>query len=187
MTEAVAEYVPTPKHRQNGRTPPPLPTVTLPDSGYTVEIRPIGPLTMQDLNRDVRKEMPAPEPPLNTVKGLDGKDTREANPLDPDYQDALRTHEAAVTEVIGQRMFALIARRGVATPVDAEAVARARADFAGIVSLPDDDREVFLRHVLIASTEDLTALQAAILRRSQPTEEAISEKVADFPDPVQGA
>lgn len=174
-------------HRQNGRTPPPLPTVTLPDSGYTVEIRPIGPLTLQDLNRDVRKELPAPPPPLNTVKGLDGKDTQEPNALDPDYQQALREHEAGVTEVIGQRMFALIARRGIATPIDTEAVARVRADFTGIMSLPDDDREVFLRHVLIASADDLNALQTAILRRSQPTEEAISEKVADFPDPLQGA
>lgn len=170
------------------RTPPPLPTITLPGSGYTVEFRPIGPLTMGELSKAVRKELPAPEPPRNTVTGLDGKQTQEANDADPAYQAALTAHEAKVNQEIGNRVLKLLARRIVTTPDDLETAQQMRADLAELdVTVPDDDREVFLLHVLVGDQEDLTALQAAFMRRSQPTEEAIQEKVADFPGDVPGS
>lgn len=170
------------------RTPPPLPTVELPESGYTVEFRPIGPLTLNEISKAVRKEQPAPQPPLNTVKGLDGKDHDEPNEADPGYQAARAAHEQRVGAEIAKRMMQLLARRITRTPEDEAAVQSIRADMLEIgVDLESDDADVFLNHVLIGGAEDIKALQAAFLRRSQPTEEAIQDKVADFPGDVQAA
>ena len=168
------------------RTPPALPTVDLTGSGYRVEFRPIGPLTVEEIRTAVRKALPEPDPPMNTVQGLDGKDTQEPNTADPDYLRALAEHDITVNTEVGERLFRLIARRSIATPVDAEAVAQLRSDMADIgVELPKDDRDVFVRHILIGSNQDMTDLQNAILRRSQPTREAVTEKVESFSDPVQ--
>lgn len=170
------------------RTPPPLPTVTLPGSGYTVEFRPIGPLTINEISKAVRKELPAPPVPLNTVTGLDGNETQEPNEADPEYQKALAAHERAANEEIGKRMMRLIARRIVMSEVDTEAVQQIRADMLDVgVDLEPDDADVFLNHVLIGGTEDIQALQGAFLRRSQPTQEAVQEKVADFQSEVPAA
>lgn len=170
----------------HGRTPPALPTVTLSGSGYTVELRPIGPLTVDEIRKAVKKALPAPEPPINTVPGLDGKDHDEPNPADPDYQRALLTYELDVNAEVGERLFRLIARRAIASEVDTDAVQRIRADMQDIgVELPEDDRDVFVRHILINSNQDMTDLQNAVLRRSAPTPEAVQEKVADFPADVQ--
>lgn len=170
------------------RTPPPLPTITLPDSGYTVEFRPIGPLTINEIGKAVRKETPAPDAPRNTVTGLDGTEQTETNTADPAYQAALAAYESAVATEVGMRLMRLIARRIVMTPADVETAQQARADLAEIgVELPEDDRDVFLNHVLFAGTDDIMAIQSAFLRRSQPTEEAIQEKVADFPGEVPAA
>jgi hypothetical protein len=170
------------------RTVPPLPTVTLPESGYTVEFRPIGPLTINEISKAVRKELPAPEVPLNEVTGLDGKPTQEPNEADPEYQQALAAHEQTVGAEIGRRMMRLIARRIAMTEADAEVVQQIRADMLEVgVDLEPDDADVFLNHVLIGGTEDIQALQAAVMRRSQPTQEAIQEKAADFPGEVPAA
>jgi hypothetical protein len=169
------------------RTPPPLPTVTLPGSGYTVEFRPIGPLRAAELDKIIRKSMPAPEPPSNTVTGLDGKPREEPNPADPEYQLALVAHNERVNRAVGDGLFRLIAQV-ITTPIDPDAVQQAREDFAAIgFPLEGNDREVFLRHVLVASEQDLNLLQAAVMRRSQPTMEAVQEKVADFPADVPAA
>jgi hypothetical protein len=162
------------------RTPPPLPTVTLPGSGYTVEFRPIGPLRAAELDKLVRKSMPAPEPPTNIVTGLNGKPHEEPNPADPAYQEALAAHNDTVNKAVGEAIFNLIAQV-ITTPTDPDAVQQARDDFTAIgLALEGSDREVFLRHILVASEEDLSLLQAAVMRRSQPTEEAVQEKVSDF-------
>jgi energy-converting hydrogenase Eha subunit E len=171
-----------------GRTVPPLPEVTLPHSGYTVQIRPIGPLTINELGKAVRKEIPAPAAPLNDVTGLDGRPGQEANEADPDYIAALEAYETKVNAEVGARILKLIAVRAIASPVDTEAVQQLRADMAAVgVTLPDDDREVFFNHILVVHTDDLTAIQTAVLQRSMPTEEVVKQKTADFLDPVQAA
>ena len=172
-----------------GRTPPELPSVTLPVSGYTIQVRPIGPLTINELSRQIRKEIPEPKPPLNTVKGLDEKEKQVENTADPDYLDALNDHAVAVNTELSARILKLIAIRSIATPVDADAVASLRADMIAVgVELPDDDREVFLKHILIANAEDMEAIQQCVIQGSQPTPEVVSSKLQDdFQDQVPGA
>lgn len=186
--EQTIDYIATEAHQTNGRTPPALPTITLVDSGYTVEFRSLGPRTMQTLDKAARKGITKPTPPLNEVIGLNGKPAHEPNPADPAYEAALAEYVATVNERMTDLLFALIARQCIATPVDSDAVQRVRTDFADIgLDAPTDDRDLFLNHVLIGSTRDLVDLQNAILRRSLPTEEAIREKAAEFPGDVQGA
>jgi hypothetical protein len=171
-----------------GRTVPPLPEVTLPHSGYTVQIRPIGPLTLNELSKAVRKEIPAPVAPLNEVTGLDGRPGQEANEADPDYIAAMESYEATVNAEVGNRILKLIAVRAIASPIDQEAVQQLRVDMAAVgVTLPDDDREVFFSHILVTHTDDLAAIQTAVLQRSMPTEEVVTQKTADFRDPVPAA
>lgn len=160
----------------------------MPDSGYTVEYRSIGPTTMYEINLAVRKEFPEPAPPLNSVTGLDGKEHQEANPADPDYVAALEAYQQDYAMKVMDRMLDVMTDLAIEGEVDTNAVARFRRGMRRSgVALPEDDRDVWVRHILIASERDLQTLQAAVLRRSQPTEEAIREKVVSFPGDVQGS
>ena len=169
----------------NGRTPPPLPSLTLPVSGIEVTIHPFGRMTMDEIGKAARKALPAPEPPLNTVVGLDGKETQEPNPADPDYLAALAAHEDALSTDVVLRILRIAAAYAVDFTVDAAAVARFRKGMAaGGVDLPEDDHEVYFWHFLVREDGDLQALIAALMRTSTVTEEAVQEQVAAFPDHV---
>jgi hypothetical protein len=170
------------------RTPPPLPEVNLTGSGYTVKFRPIGPMIANEISKAARKTIVEPTPPRNTVTGLDGKERQEENTADPDYQVALQEYYQTLGLEITDRLMQYIARSSIEVEVDTEAVQRVRDGLtAAGVEPPTDDREVFLKFVLIGSQEDLDTLRNAVMRRSQPTEEAIQEKAADFPGDVPGS
>lgn len=172
----------------NGRTPPALPTVTLPDSGYTVEIRSLGPTTLQAIGTAVRKENPEPEPPMNEVVGLDGQPALEANAADPDYQATLAAHQTKVNGLIGVRLLGIMQEFAVIYDIDSDVLAMFRSAMSKAgVELDEDDRKVWWEHFILNSEQDAKQLMGAVLRRSQPTEEAIREKVADFPGDVQAA
>lgn len=171
-----------------GRTPPALPEVTLHDSGYTVQIRSIGPTTLEALGQAVRKSLPGkPEPPLNTVIGLDGKETQEPNPADPAYEAALVAYEGQVQAKVGARLMELMRTYAVVYEVDAETLTPFRTAMAAVgVEIELDDREAWWKHFILNSQADAQQLVSAVLRQSGPTEEAIQEKVASFPGDVQG-
>ncbi len=171
-----------------GRTPPPLPSLTLPVSGRSVQLHPLARMTLDEIGKTARKALPEPAPPLNTVTGLDGKEAQEPNPADPDYIAALEAHGDALSTDIVLRLLRIAQAYAVEYEIDTKAVARFRKGMAaGGVTLPDDDREVYFWHFLVSEDGDLQALVAAITRTSTVTEEAVTEKVAEFPDDVQGA
>lgn len=172
-----------------GRTPPVLPEVILHDSGYTVQIRSIGPTTLEALGQAVRKSLPGkPEPPLNIVTGLDGQPSQEPNPADPDYEAALAVYEEQVQAEVGARLMELMRTYAVRYEVDPETLAEFRAAMqAAGVELEDDNREVWWKHFILNSQADAQQLVSAVLRQSGPTEEAIQEKVASFPGDVPGS
>lgn len=171
----------------NGRTPPPLPSLTLPVSGTIVQLHPLARMTLDEIGKAARKALPEPDPPMNTVTGLDGQPSQEPNPADPSYLLALAAHDDALTSDIVLRLLRIAQAYAVEYEIDGEAVARFRKGMAaGGVTLTDDDREVYFWHFLVSEDDDLQALVAAITRTSTVTEEAVQEQVAAFPDPVQG-
>lgn len=175
-------------HRQNGRTPPPLPELTLPDSGYTVQIRPLGSTTLQQIGETARKSIPAPVPPMNTVTDLDGKEQQEPNEADPDYLAAVAAYEQEVQNDAGQRLLNIMQAYAVVYEPDVEQVTAFRAGMqAGGVEIDGDDRAVWFWHFLLGSARDSQELVQALVRRSQPTEAAIQEKVTSFSGDVQEA
>lgn len=171
-----------------GREVPALPTVTLPDSGYTVGIRPLGPSTLQHIGEAARKELTRPTPPINTVTGLDEQEKQVENTADPDYLAAMDQYEQDIQMDIGQRLLKIMQAYAVVYEPDLAALNQFREGMAaGGVTFDDDDRSVWFWHFLLSSQRDSQELIQAVVRRSQPTPEVVDAKVASFSDPVQGA
>ena len=154
-------------------------TVTLPDSRAVLEVKFVSPLLLNDLRKAIRRTHPKPEPPLVEVAYGETKKW-EANPAHPEYRAALTDYNAD----FGQEFFQQLVRFGVRCEVDARAVSELR-ERAAALELPEDDLVLYVTRILVTSQADMQALMNAVLRRSQPTEEAVTEKVTeDFRPPV---
>lgn len=161
-----------------GRTPPPLQELTL-SSGITVKIRKVSPYTL-DL---IRQQNPPPKPPMVDNDYGDGKIRREPNPDDPDHLLALGDHQRLLTDKLTRTMM----RLGVSVDVDAAALDAFKADMDELgIALAGDDRELYIKHLVLATEEDITALVNAVTRKTMPTEEAVQEHLATFSGDVQG-
>lgn len=148
-------------------------------TGITVGIRKVAPHTL-DL---VRRHYPPPVPPMVAVD-YDGKIVQEANDADPDHQQALKDHQALLSEKIIDAMFQL----GVDVQVDPAAVAAFKEEMAALdIDVPGNDKQVYIRHIAVGTKEDLEALSRAITRTTMPTEEAVSEHLATFSGDIPGA
>lgn len=171
-----------------GRTVPALPTFTFRDSGVTVAYRRFSPFMGDQIAKKIRKEKPAPQPPFNTVNYGDGKKVKEPNLADPEYIDALAKYDRWVQEESGQRLVEMVVTRAIEPlSIDQDAVAFYR-ETARLFDLEcdDDDRMVYIRYIAIGSPEDLADIMQAVVRRSEPTSEAIQAAVDSFPGDVQG-
>lgn len=176
-------------HHPRGRAVPALPQFTFPDSGITVGLRRLAPDTQDQITRALMRADPAPPVPM--VEGIeqpDGTFEMEPNPADPDYQAAVSTYMQRIGLEVNTKMFELAMRR-IEVDVDQEAVKAYKEDMAAIgTPLPEtledgaplDDRTIYIRHICISSTYDLTALLAYLQRRSLPTEAAVSEYLESF-------
>lgn len=153
-------------------------TFTFPDSGVTIKTRKVSPLLLAE----IQKTLPPPTPPMQEVD-YGGTKKMEPNPAHPDYAAALATYRAEFSNLI----FRALVLIGVECEVDAEAVGKLRADMQQFnVTLPPEDKFVYVAHILCTSNEDVTALRDLLLRHSQPTEGAVAEAVDRFPAEVQG-
>jgi hypothetical protein len=142
------------------------------DTGVTVPIRKVSPYLVMDLQR----AFPPPEPPLNEVDYGDGKKVMEPNEASPAYQRELVKYNTALQE----RLQILLIKRGVAIELsDAQ-----KAEVVELrefmknelqIDLDPDDKVVYITRIAMGTDGDLTDLINAIMRRSQPTEEAVSE------------
>lgn len=174
--------------RQAGRVAP-LPTFTFPDSGITVELRRLAPDTQQHIAQAVESDPewierhPKPEPPLQSVTNLEGKEEQIPNPEEPEYQKKLNAYMLQFTIEIGNRLTEL-ALRQIVVDVDEAAVKQLREDMQAIgAPIPDDadDRMLYIRRICISSVFDIQALLAYIQGRSGPTEAAVARHRATFP------
>lgn len=188
MGEAMSEHT-------KGRAVPPehLETFTVPSTGRTVRVRKIPTLLRAEILRQLRRD-PAwaePQPPMVEVDYGDGR-IKQPHPGHPVYQELLAAYNTRVSVELTKRMRDLIIRRGLvadADEIDGAAVQQVRDDLAAIgVPLDEyDDRDVYLRFVVIGVEEDWTDLARFILERSRPEEAAIAAHIATFQPPLQGA
>lgn len=163
-------------HHPKGRAAPGLPAFTFPDSGITVGLRRFAPDTQDQIARALQRENPPPALPMVETELGD-----EPNPADPDYQTALSAYMQQIVLEVSRKLVDLALRR-MDVEVDSAAVAALREDMAAIGTPieDDDDRMVYIRHICISSTYDLTVMMAYLQRRSMPTEVAVQEFLETF-------
>jgi hypothetical protein len=149
-------------------------SVTLPDSGVTLQIKRISPMLLVDLRKQLKRGTPKPMPPLQEVLLGDEK-VLQPNDAHPDYLAALQDYNAD----IGQRYIEAIIQLGVECEIDAGAVGALRESDLGEF-LPKNDKVVYVSRIAASSERDLMALQNAILGRAQPTEAAVGEAAEGF-------
>lgn len=148
------------------------------ENGVTVELRRVSPLTIQEFGNS----FPEPKPPKQTVDYGQGPVVEE-NRSHPGYLKEMAEHTFSVT----RKMMDFTLWRGVKCDVDHAAVEEVRRDatmFGG--SLEGDDKLIYIKHVLVSTSEELGRLRDAILSQGQPTEAAIAEKQAGLKSDVQG-
>lgn len=172
-----------------GRAVPAHPTITLPDSGITIAVRKLSPMTMLSLDTAVRRDMPPPAVPRSIVDYGDGVTEIEPNPADPDYQAALAAYEQNVRLEAGKRFTRLVATYCL-VEWDSDAVAALRSGMAAIGSPlnaeDDTDAYIYVWQIACVSNQDITTLQNFIMGQSQPMEAAVQAHAATFPDATQG-
>lgn len=150
-----------------------LTEITLPDSGATVRVKRISPMSLMA----IEQAYPDPKPPLQEVDYGNGKLRHERNPLDPAYQDELAAHQRKKSLLVLKAFI----RLGVEVALDAQAVAAYRSEMKDLgVDLDPDDKYVYVAFILCVSNLDLETLRAVIEGASLPTEKAVAEKLATF-------
>lgn len=176
-------------HRPRGRAAPALPAFTFPHSGITVGLRRFAADTQDTITREIQRLNPPPDVPVVDQ----GEELDPApNPADPDYQQALSDYMRWLVMQVSTKLVELAFRRIVIQDSEeavALAVAALRDDMLSIgTPIPDDmpDRDVYIRHICVSSTYDLTSMLAYLQGRSMPTEEVIQEFLESFPGRVQG-
>jgi hypothetical protein len=186
-----------------GRRVRQLPRHVFKDSGIEVELRKLGPTTLQRITEAIRREcmaLPAgaehkyPEAPREVVS-VGGEDREEVNERHPDHLEALERWSRWALNQINERYMRIAAVDAV-FPVDmgedeiAEEVRRVRRVLSAEgVDLPyfdqytpeENDKIVWLQHVACATREDMNELYTALLNRTTVTEEAVAAHVATFP------
>jgi hypothetical protein len=155
-----------------------LTELTLPDSGATVRVKRISPMSLMA----IEQAYPDPKPPLQEVDYGNGKLRHERNPLDPAYQEELTAHQRKKSLIVLKAFI----RLGVECEIDAQALSAFRADMQALeITLDPDDKYVYVAHILCQSNNDLMALRTFIEGQSVPTEKAVAEKLATFQGDLQ--
>jgi hypothetical protein len=187
--------------RQRPRAVPAVPTHTFRDSGITVKLHKLSPMTSQELIANVRRELAdtKPEPPLFEQDYGRGK-IEEPNVGHPVYQRLLSEWEASVNKLANDRLFrlaCLVAVEVEMTPEVQAEIARKKRLFrlAARLEWHDDpelepfenDQIFYVTHICCASPDDVQEFYQAIALRSQPTEAAIEQHKQSFRSDVQGS
>lgn len=187
--------------RIRGRAVPELPAHTFKDSGITVRLHKLSPMTSQEIISQVRRELKdeEPLPPLVEVDYGAGKIT-EPHKGHPVYQERLAAWEAKVNQTANDRLFKLACLDAVELAIgDAERAAIERKKrflkIAAHVEWHDDpellpeenERWFYITHIACGSPDDIQEFYNAIATRSQPTEAAVEAHKASFPGDAQGS
>lgn len=198
MTATLTDHI---NGRQRGRVPPALPTHTFKDSGITVRLHKLSPITNQQILAQCQRELAdrKPQPPLVEVDYGQGK-VIEPHTGHPLYQEKLAAWNTEVNKLANDRLFKLAALDAIEVTIgDAELAQIARKKrmlkvAAGIVweddpeLTPEENAQLFyVTHICCASPDDLREFYEAVALRSQPTEAAVEQHKATFPGDLPGA
>lgn len=154
-----------------------LESVTLPDSGVTLQIRRLGPVLANDIRKRMKRNVPKPAPPMQEID-VGGEKRLEPNEAHPEYAAALQEYNADLAMFFIEELV----KYGVVCEIDAEEVAQLRA--MGGDDLPKDDVVLYVTRLAITSQADMATLQNSILGRFQPTEAAVKSAAENFPGKV---
>lgn len=151
-------------------------TLTLPDSGATLEYRHVSHMLLNDVQRSLKP----PRPPMIEMD-YGGNKKWEANPSHPDHLEALREYNNEKSE----RVLSIAIALGVRVMVDEARVNELREllQESG-VPVPTNDKVFYVTRILCETGNDLVALRDAVIRKAQPTEGAVAESVERFPSDV---
>ena len=175
-----------------GRAVPALPLHTFQDSGITVRLRKLSPMTSQRLSEAVRREFPPPDPPTYEVEYGDTK-VREINDADPTYLARRQRWQEETAQIFNERMLKLVCLDAIEIDLDKYAqaeITRKKRSMAVVGVKWEDDPELsvdenarlfYVQHCCLASSDDLRELYTAVTARSQPTEAAVQAHVETFP------
>jgi hypothetical protein len=151
---------------------------TFKDTGINIKIRKVSSFLVNELN----KLYPAPKPPMQEVDYGDGKVVMEPNEAHPNYIQTMADYQNLKMEQLKK----LLVRRGVECEVDTEAVQELRdywrAEYGK--ELEGTDKEIYIFYICAGTDKDADELMEAILRRSQPTKEAVELAKVTFPGKV---
>jgi len=165
-------------HNGNGTSNSAWNELTLPDSGVSVRYRRVSHFLLSDAAQSV---VP-PTPPLVDVHYGDNVKA-EPNPNAPEYLEAVRLYNIARNNKALETAIIL----GVQVEVDHERVKELRDALADSgISLPRNDKVLYVTRILCETKTDLELLRDTIIRKSQPTEGAIAEAIDTFRADVQG-
>ena len=151
------------------------------DTGTKLLIKRVSPLLVMEL----RKAFPEPEPPKQEIE-VGGETRLEVNYAHPDYSETLRKYN----DEMEARIRRLLIKRGVIIPAENTAweaeLEETRqnwlADFGVELSrLDPDDKVDWICYCAVGTDFDFEELYAAILKRSQPTAEAVEAAKSGFP------
>lgn len=148
---------------------------TFKDTQVKVKLRKVSPL----LALELRRAYPEPKPPMQEVDYGDGEKKLEPNPSHPDYVRELEEHNIKI-ELLTRKM---LIKRGVVCDVPMEDVEQLQADWLDLTGteLPEKDPLVaYISYIAIGSDKDMEELIYAVMRRSQPTEEAVASHQDTF-------
>lgn len=184
----------------NGRTPnvSATPMHTFRDSGVTVKLRKLSPMTGHQVAQQVQRELAEskPEPPIVEVDYGQGK-IQQPHTGDPVYKQRLAAWDAEVTTIANQRMFKLAALLAVEVTIQSSEraqIARTKRLLKITTGVEwHDDPELdeaenlqlfYMTHIACGSPDDLQEFYQAIATRSGPTEAAIERHKESFPSDV---
>lgn len=185
--------------RAKGRVAPAVPLHTFQDSGITVRLHKLSPMTSQAIVLQVRSEMDdsKPRPPIFEVDYGKGK-IDEPNYSHPGYVKRIEEWEAAVNSEANDRLFrtaALVAVEIIGDDTWRDEVKRhkrllkltAKLDWYDDPSLEpeENDQIYYIKHIAFASPDDAKEFYKAITQRSQPTEAAVEAHKQSFQGDVQ--
>lgn len=158
----------------------------VPDTGVKLPVRKVAAGLIEAVEKQLRLDMPAPQPPKQQVDYGNGP-VWEENLAHPDYHAALDEWKGKFNQELTARTKKLLLKRGVLpylslTHEQEEQIAELRAEMLEDygVTLESDDKWVFVNHIALGTVEDLTDLVNAVIRRSVVTEEATQEAISKF-------
>lgn len=171
-------------HQPKGRAVPDLTTFTF-ASGAVATLRPVSQFTQAHIEIEMRKQHPAPEPPMNEVDYGDGKKL-EPNYGDPAYEQALRMHQMLISSKVMEATIEL----GVEIEVDQVALDRVRLVMERIGVPLDEisDKVAYIKHCCMFDIEHEGPLLADAMRALiGPRQEDVDDHIATFQDDVSGS